>query len=183
MKKRSPDRTDQDRHLWHSLVRQVQPLKGRAALAPRPLPSPKQIEVSPRPFSPPPASSCRAPLPSLQSLGHSSGTAGLDASTEKKFRAGKIPLDARLDLHGMTQDQAHQETVRLVTRAYNTHKRCLLIITGKGGYGEGRGVLRQALPLWLEAPDLRPMVLSISPARPPHGGSGAFYVLLRRKRI
>lgn len=182
MKRRSADRTDQDRHLWHSLTRQVEPLKGRMHLAQRPAPSPRQIEVSPRPFSPPPSGLCKAPLPGLQSVGHNSGTAGLDASTEKKFRAGKMPIDARLDLHGMTQAEAHRAAIRLVTRAYNTNKRCLLIITGKGGFGEGRGVLRRALPLWLEDSEIRPMILSLSPARVPHGGTGAYYVLLRRKR-
>lgn len=184
MTRRTPNQTDKDRHLWQSLTEQVKPLAGRSSLAARPSsPSPYSLEVAPRPYAPPPPKPRANPLPSLAHSKHSPATAGIDANTEKRFRAGKMPIDARLDLHGMTKDAAHRATASLVTRAYHTEKRCLLIITGKGGsYAQDRGILRRALPLWLDAPELRPMILTLAPAKPEHGGDGAVYVLLRRKR-
>jgi DNA-nicking Smr family endonuclease len=60
--------------------------------------------------------------------------------------------------------------------------RTVLVITGKGGFGDARGVLREAVPRWLNEGDLRPRVLSCAWAQPKHGGAGALYVLLRRQR-
>ena len=57
-----------------------------------------------------------------------------------------------------------------------------MVITGKGGFGDARGVLREAVPRWLNESDLRPRVLSCAWAQPKHGGAGALYVLLRRQR-
>lgn len=96
-----------------------------------------------------------------------------------------MPVEATLDLHGLTQAAAHQALSRFVLTGYHQGRRCVLVVTGKGAGSdnpEGRGVLRRALPLWLEAPDLRPCLLAIASARPNHGGTGACYLLLRRKR-
>ena len=92
-----------------------------------------------------------------------------------------MPIEARLDLHGMTQEAAHRELAGFIARAAASGKRSLLIITGKGSR-EGGGVLRAALPRWLAEPALRARVLALAPAQPKDGGGGAFYLLLRRER-
>lgn len=94
-----------------------------------------------------------------------------------------------IDLHGMTQAQAHQALNAFLWRAAAAGARIVLVITGKGGWrGAGdahsgeAGVLRRQTPLWLRAPSLRTIVLSVEEAGRPHGGSGALYVRLRRLR-
>ncbi len=99
-----------------------------------------------------------------------------------------MPVEATLDLHGCTQATAHRALSRFVLGSYHRGHRCVLVITGKGppghteGHEEGRGVLRRALLLWLDDPELRPCVLATAPAKPRHGGDGARYLLLRRQR-
>ena len=81
----------------------------------------------------------------------------------------------------MTQDEAHRALARFVARAYDDGRRAMLVITGKGSR-EGEGVLRRAVPRWLAEPSCRGVVLAIEEAQGRHGGAGALYVLLRRKR-
>ena len=109
----------------------------------------------------------------------------------KSIRRGRVTIDARIDLHGMTQTRAHETLVRFLQRSAAQRHRCVLVITGKGGrrtededpYANfGAGVLRVQLPHWLEAPEVAPLVISSGPAAPQHGGDGARYVMLRRKR-
>lgn len=115
----------------------------------------------------------------------------IDPHDAKAIRRGRIEVDARIDLHGMTQVRAHETLVRFLQRSATQQLRCVLVITGKGGrrsddedpYANfGAGVLRVQLPHWLAAPELAPLVISSGPAAPQHGGEGARYVLLRRKR-
>jgi DNA-nicking Smr family endonuclease len=106
---------------------------------------------------------------------------GLDRRSATRLRRGEMAIAARLDLHGMTQDEAHRALVRFVERAHDEGKRTVLVITGKGT-ASGEGVLRRAVPRWLAEPQCRAKVLATEPARPQHGGDGALYVLLRRKR-
>jgi len=127
---------------------------------------------APTPKTPP-----RAPLAALDH-----GVAvGIDKRTLERFRKGEMPVDATLDLHGMTQDAAHIALLRFIDRAAATGHRCLLIVTGKG-LREGTGVLRKQVPRWLNDTMTRPLLLAIHRARPQHGGDGALYVLLKRKR-
>lgn len=104
----------------------------------------------------------------------------LDGANAGRLRRGEIPIEATLDLHGMTYANAEAALRRFLSSHYVRGSRCLLIITGKGTKGEG--ILKQSLPGWLASDDLRPMLLAVTPARPKHGGSGAFYILLKRKR-
>jgi DNA-nicking Smr family endonuclease len=106
---------------------------------------------------------------------------GLDRRSAEKLRRGELRLEARLDLHGMTQDEAHRALAGFVVRAQEAGKRCILVITGKGS-GERGGVLRAAVPRWLGEAPLRGRVLATAPAQPRDGGAGALYVLLRRRR-
>lgn len=125
--------------------------------------------------------------------------AGVDRRTAERLRRGQMPIEARLDLHGMTQHQAHGALALFVRQCHAAGKRCILVITGKGAAGrrhrieghlsgsmmqdrEPPGVLKRKLPMWLKEPDLKPLVLSTFQATPEHGGSGAVYILLKRHR-
>jgi DNA-nicking Smr family endonuclease len=107
---------------------------------------------------------------------------GIDRRTAERLRKGEIAIDRRIDLHGMTQDDAHATLDRFIAAAWSNGKRMLLVITGKGNVGTGGGVLRRSVPRWLAAGDHAARVLRIETAQPRHGGSGALYVLLRRQR-
>jgi DNA-nicking Smr family endonuclease len=107
---------------------------------------------------------------------------GVDRSTAEKFRRGQLALEGRLDLHGMTQEEAHRALAGFIRRGHEDGLRTVLVITGKGGFGDARGVLRDAVPRWLNESHLRRLVLSCAWAQPKHGGAGALYVLLRRRR-
>jgi len=107
---------------------------------------------------------------------------GIDRRTAERLRKGRMEIDRRLDLHGLTEAVAHAALDRAVASAWRDGARLLLVITGKGSAKEGGGVLRRNLPRWLALGANAPRVLRIEPAQPQHGGGGAFYVLLRRQR-
>jgi DNA-nicking Smr family endonuclease len=106
---------------------------------------------------------------------------GLDRRTALRLKRGQLPIEARLDLHGLTQAEAHRDLASFIARASAAGKRALLIVTGKGTR-EGGGVLRAAVPRWLDEPAMRALVLAVTPALPRDGGGGALYLLLRRAR-
>lgn len=115
----------------------------------------------------------------------------IDPRTVEKLRKGRREIDGRIDLHGLTQDKAHAALCRYILRASEKGLRTVLVITGKGGRearGESfmpsdrPGVLRARVPHWLEEAPLRPLVWGIEEAGRGHGGSGAYYVLLKRAR-
>ena len=105
--------------------------------------------------------------------------AGIDRATAERLKRGQRTIEARLDLHGMTQAEAHRVLAGFVSGSRAAGRRCVLVITGHGRMTGG--VLRHAVPRWLNEPDLRRHLLAIAPARPQHGGSGALYLLLRRR--
>lgn len=111
----------------------------------------------------------------------------IDRQTARRLKRGQITIEGRLDLHGMTQNQAHDALQRLIPTAYGQRKRCILIITGKGtrrsSDAEHRpGVLKQKVPEWLNEPVLKQFVLKLQTAHIKDGGEGALYVYLRRQR-
>ena len=114
---------------------------------------------------------------------------GLDRSSATKLAKGKFTIQGKLDLHGMTQRQAHVALVEFIQAAFNDRKRNLLVITGKGrpktedevaGYGKREGILKGIVPKWLDEPPLRGLVLAFTTSQREHGGAGALYVLLRK---
>lgn len=110
----------------------------------------------------------------------------LDRRFKQRLARGSEPIDARVDLHGLTQAEAHDLLMRFVITAAAQGARVVLVITGKGGgpgAEGGRGVLRRQVPLWLKTPALRDHVVGFSAAHAGHGGEGALYVRLRRRRI
>ena len=92
-------------------------------------------------------------------------------------------MQAHIDLHGLRKDEAHAEVEMFITASRTAGRRCVLVITGKGRPGvEGGGVLKRAVPRWLNEPSLRSQVLAFATAQPKDGGAGALYVLLKRVR-
>lgn len=174
-----------DNELFLRTMSGVEPLKKRRPLPRTPAPdlageqaTPNRKAPSVRPTQPQTA----APSPAVEPQLSAGGVAGVDRRTVERMRRGKLPIDARLDLHGMYQDAAQAELNAFIADCAARGCRMVLVITGKGSMREGGGVLRRRLPDWLNLPACRPHVLAFSAARPEHGGDGAFYVLLRRRR-
>tara|TARA_Y100000589_G_scaffold159143_1_gene151481 strand:+ start:89 stop:676 length:588 start_codon:yes stop_codon:yes gene_type:complete len=114
---------------------------------------------------------------------------GLDRSSAIKLAKGRFTIQGKLDLHGMTQRQAHAALIDFIQTSFNDRKRNLLVITGKGrpkaqdevtGYGKREGILKSIVPKWLDESPLRGLVLAFTTSQREHGGSGALYVLLRK---
>lgn len=123
-------------------------------------------------------------LPALET----GATPGIDKRTAQRLKRGKMVIDGRLDLHGMTQDQAHGALERFLSTSQLRGRRCVIVITGKGykardeggSFREQTGVLKQAVPRWLNEQPNRSRVLSFTQALQQDGGSGALYVYIKR---
>lgn len=160
---------DEDRRLWHAAMQGVAPLRRRPAET-----TLVATTTAPVPTSPSSPAGARARIPEGPS------PPPLDRRTLKSLRRGDLAIDARLDLHGLTQEAAHRALARFIAKAAADGARLALVITGKGRGGEG--VLRAAVPRWLAEPALRTHVLATTPAPPNLGGGGALCVQLRRPR-
>ena len=170
MTKKTPDHNDMS--LWLRFVETIKPLH----------PKSQKEHARPQKLKTPTPSSPRS-VSVTPSLKPQTKNRNLDGRTETKLRKGKLSIEGTLDLHGMTQDQAHQSLNNFVMRAYAHHKRCVLVITGKGARSEsGTGVLKTQLPHWLSVSPLCDVVLKHVPATDKHGGGGAFYLYLKRNR-
>ena len=113
--------------------------------------------------------------------------APFDRRFKQRVARGRDAIDARIDLHGMTQRQAHAALLRFLRGAQAENAKVVLVVTGKGGGrlepdGGERGVLRRQVPLWLELPEFRHVIVGFGEAHASHGGQGALYVRLRRAR-
>ncbi len=113
----------------------------------------------------------------------------MDRKAFDQMRRGKLKPEGRIDLHGMTLDHAHPALTRFILASQASGRRLVLVITGKGkARDEGGpipvrfGVLRHQVPQWLSMPPLAQAVLQITPANLRHGGTGAYYVYLRKRR-
>ena len=107
-------------------------------------------------------------------------TSGIDRSSARRLQRGQIQIEDKLDLHGLSQEQAHKQLVSFISQAIQRNFRNVLIITGKGR--EGNGVLRQKVPTWLKDAPLVQYINAISYAQPQDGGKGALYIRLKRQR-
>ena len=123
----------------------------------------------------------------------SPNTPGLDRNTARRLKQGRVDPDARIDLHGMTSEQAHRALFSFLMRESAHGSRCVLVITGKGGRVRnddfsmrdpepGSGVLKSMTPHWLATPPLSHLVVGVFQAHIRHGGDGALYVYLRKQR-
>jgi DNA-nicking Smr family endonuclease len=179
--------SEEERALWESVAKQTKPLRikpragkpeaaapaealvaAKPAASPKPLPSSK-ISRAPRPALPPAA-------PPLAPLGR---------RERSQLSRGRKEIDARLDLHGMTQTRAHRALFGFLQRARSDGMTFVLVITGKGKMGaeSERGVLRRQVPQWLSLPEFRALVIGFEEAHIGHGGEGALYVRIRRSKI
>ena len=156
-----------DRALWAEAIRDVTPLPGRGAPAAPPPGVPAHVQAAP------PSAPVPPPL---------SQFAGIDRANAERLKRGLHPIEGRLDLHGMTQAEAHRELADFVWASHQAGRRCVLVITGRGFGPDGPGVLKRAVPRWLEEAGLRRRILATAAAQPRHGGEGALYLLLRRQR-
>jgi DNA-nicking Smr family endonuclease len=167
-----------ERVLWATVMKSVAPMHGALPEAEEPRPSGVVEKPAPkrtaRPVAPEPPPPKPAPPP-LQPL---------DRRTRQRVARGREPIDGRMDLHGLTQAEAHAALARFLNSASARGARLVLIITGKGGRGDGeRGVLRRQVPQWLGLPEFRDLVIGFEDAHIAHGGEGALYVRLRRRRV
>jgi DNA-nicking Smr family endonuclease len=105
---------------------------------------------------------------------------GIDRRSWLRLKRGQVVIEQTVDLHGLTQEQAHDRLGRFLTDAQRTGLRCVLVVTGKGLLHGG--VLRHMVPRWLNEGANRERVLAFAPAQPKHGGAGALYLLIRRAR-
>jgi DNA-nicking Smr family endonuclease len=176
--------SEEERALWHGFTRSIMPLrpsaapakdKAATAAAPSSAGDVAPPRAQPRPIAPrgaPPQTAKPLPL------------APLGRRLKQRVARGREPIDARVDLHGMTQTEAHAALTRFLRRAQDDGARMVLIVTGKGSRvrdaGVERGVLRRLVPLWLALPEFRTLVIGFEDAHVSHGGQGALYVRLRR---
>ncbi len=152
----------EERDLWDRAMRGVKRLHGREA---------HELVLVPLPAPPAPTARDETTAPAPQAPSR-----GLDRRSAQRLKRGQMAIEGRLDLHGMTQEEAHRALGAFIARSHDAGLRAVLIITGKSG------VLYGAAPRWLEEGENRGRVLAASRAQPQHGGTGALYVLLRRRR-
>lgn len=203
--KRPSSLSDEDRAVWQIVADKVERVRVKPRAHPA-IPADEPTAPPPSPKPPPPASRKPPPQPPAPSTARpamirSAGAPApvrppqmlprprppalpaIDRKTLRRLGSGQLDIDARLDLHGMTQDEAHRALRAFLAACRNRGDRFTLVITGKGGaasidHGE-RGVLRRNVPRWLAEPDLAPLVVGIAQAAIRHGGSGALYVRVR----
>jgi DNA-nicking Smr family endonuclease len=171
--------SDEEHTLWRGVARSVKPLRRRhkqETVNEEPAAAPAKPAPRPQP-GPAPARTLKAPKPPAAPV-------RLARRERQKLVRGGTPIDARIDLHGKTQAQAHAALARFLRRAQADGARFVLVITGKGARdrADERGVLRRQVPLWLTMPEFRDAVLGFEEAHVAHGGEGALYVRLRRAR-
>lgn len=175
--------TQQDAEIWNKITKTAKPLSNQQNSYSGNIGNFEQdIEakyILPVPVSKLHSSTTPVYQPPVQ-LKPAKQTTPKDLKTTRKIQKGAIKIDGRLDLHGLTQDDAYQILYERIEDAYFSGKKILLIITGKGNMG--RGVLRERVPQWLASGPFGIMVSEIGPAHASHGGAGALYVRIRRRR-
>jgi DNA-nicking Smr family endonuclease len=175
--------SEEERALWESVARQVKPLRKRhRPLKPEAVPPEAEIKVAPKPGAP---ARHAAPPRIAPSKPQPPPLAPIGRRERSHLSRGRKEIDARLDLHGMTQTRAHRALFGFLQRAHHDGLTFVLIITGKGKIGSDteRGVLRRQVPHWLSLPEFRSLVVGFEEAHIGHGGEGALYVRVRRARL
>ena len=200
------DKTDLD--LWQAVVKDIVPipedLREKSETIEKSA-GKKSVKISGRvgspkspvlPTKPSPKSSAKPPTKKttkrpevIVSAPRALTSPTMDRRNFNRLQKGQMPIDARLDLHGMTVEQAKLRLKSFLLNAHGRGDRVILVITGKGlrsGFDEfnrpNRGVIREGLPQWVKDKEIAPMIVQITPAHRQHGGDGAFYLYLRRKR-
>ena len=172
--------SEEERTLWGGVARSIKPLRR----------SPQSAQEHADPpvggggAAPPPPPVAR---PDVSPVKKAPPLAPLGRRLRQRVARGREPIDDRIDLHGMTQSQAHAALADFLRGAQAAGARMVLVVTGKGRGGgqpamDGRGVLRRQVPMWLSMPEFRSLVVGFDDAHLGHGGQGALYVRLRRGR-
>ncbi len=175
--------SEEERTLWESVAKQTKPLRRKARAA--------KAEAAEAPASPKPAAAAqplpptgvsRAPKPEPPAA---PPLAPIGRRERSQLSRGRKEIDARLDLHGMTQTRAYGALSGFLRRAHHDGLTFVLVITGKGRMGaeSERGVLRRQVPQWLSLPEFRALVVGFEEAHAGHGGEGALYVRIRRAKL
>jgi DNA-nicking Smr family endonuclease len=172
--------TAEEHTLWSRITRSVAPLRRQpapAAAAQAPSP-PGKTKPAPA-LHPHPPSRVKAPPPKPAPR-----LEPLDRRLKQRLARGSEPIEARIDLHGRTQDEAHAVLLRFLRKAQDDGAKFALVITGKGvrtrDEWSERGVLKRQVPLWLKLPEFRVYVVGFEPAHVGHGGEGALYVRIKK---
>jgi DNA-nicking Smr family endonuclease len=174
--------SDDERVLWETVTRSIAPLRIRRVKR-------VELELSEK-KSPPPSAHAKPRVVHRPSVAPATALrpappplAPMDRRTKQRLARGTTEIGGRLDLHGLTQAQAHPALASFLHAAQARDVKVVLVITGKGGSSsEGRGVLNRQVPMWLESGELRPFVIGFESAGVGHGGAGALYVRVRRGR-
>jgi DNA-nicking Smr family endonuclease len=169
--------TDYERALWQGFTRSIVPLKRGIAVNSATATERSKVAAGPR--KPKGGSS-----PIERSNQAAAPFTSIERRTKQRLARGSDTLDARLDLHGKTQAEAHRALLGFLRRAQARGARIVLVITGKGGRNalpEG-GILKRVVPLWLALPEFRAHAVGFERAHVVHGGDGAIYIRLRRTR-
>jgi len=185
-RKSPPDHlSPEDKLLWAHAMRDAKPARRRRAPPAQTVEKPPPEKTKPvkarrpaRAQPPVPVVKAKTPAP-LLAVG---AMVDVDRRTAERLKRGQMAVEATLDLHGHTQAEAHRELNGFLARSHAAGRRCVLIVTGKGASKSGGGVLRGEVPKWLNEAPNRARIVAFAGARPQHGGGGALYVLLRRKR-
>jgi len=170
--------TDEDRKLWGHFTRSVAPLRrqGVPAAAPAAASSKAKLPTQVRPPARVAAAAART----------APGIEPFDRRLKQRLARGTEPLDGRIDLHGKTQSEAHAALLSFLRKAHSHGARFVLVITGKGGAARDdlseRGVLKRQVPQWLRLPEFRGYIIGFEGAHSGHGGAGALYVRIRRRK-
>jgi DNA-nicking Smr family endonuclease len=185
--------TADEERLWTAVARSVRPLRAKPTTKPTAKPSAAQLAKAapPKPQSAKPNVTKpnvakhveHAPQPVAPKAKPPSPAKAFALRERRQLARGNAEIGGRIDLHGMTQAEAHDALLRFLRRAQAEGAKFVLVITGKGGPGGERGVLRRQVPLWLALPELRTCVLGFDVAHVGHGGEGALYVRLRKARM
>ena len=185
--KAKPEPLVHDYDAWQQVAGAVKPIR-RGNVAPKPLaPLPKVFRPEGAGATAYARAEAKAKQPLLPGKHGDKPAPEMDKRLKQRFQRGELPIEARLDLHGLTLANAERAMAKLIRDSIAQQKRCLLVITGKGARSgetgmQGRGVLRAWLPEYLKRGPWREQILGVTPARQEMGGAGAFYVLLRRQR-
>jgi DNA-nicking Smr family endonuclease len=175
--------SEDEQALWRTVTRSVSPLRRHRKEA---KPATEQAEPAPKPAKRPPPQhpvTTQKTAPKPASKPQEPALAPLDRRSKQRLARGTQAIDARLDLHGRTQSEAHAVLLRFLRRAQDKGAKTVLVITGKGGNPDGeRGVLKRQVPMWLALPEFRGLVVGFGDADIGHGGEGALYVRVRRTR-
>ncbi len=168
--------SEEERTLWTDVTRGIAPLRPASAA---------QAETSTETKTPPPAKSIPAASlvpPRRPKANSPPALAPLDRRAKQRIARGRDAIDGRLDLHGLTQAQAHGSLLRFLQTAQTRDARLVMVITGKGSRSTEGGVLKRQVPLRLRLPEFRALVVGFDDAHRTHGGEGALYVRVRRSR-